>query len=258
MRDLVLNYYSCLSEFLSSLSIPVRDLAEMIDLPLVSVLLFGIMGALAPCQVSTNIAALAFINRKVAPAEKTWPPLFAFIAGKLTVYTIVGGIVVALSLTINQVGDTVIPVVVIVRRALGPLLIVVGFFMIGLLKSRLSIGHGLSHWLEQKIGDQRGLLPTYLLGVAFSFAFCPTLFLLFFSLTVPLAIASPGGIVFPSVFAFGTALPLVCMGGVIATTRGNTGLVAKRLKMAGRWLQSATGVILILVGLHETLLYWVL
>ena len=52
----------------------------------------------------------------------------------------------------------------------------------------------------------RGPLGAYLLGVAFSFASCPTLFWLFFGLTIPLALRSTGGWTFPGVFPFGSSL----------------------------------------------------
>ncbi|MGH7403827.1 MAG: hypothetical protein ACREKQ_15465, partial [Candidatus Rokuibacteriota bacterium] len=65
----------------------------------------------------------------------------------------------------------------------------------------------------QTPGGGRG---AFLLGVAFSFAFCPTLFWLFFGLTVPLALRSPAGWSFPGVFAVGTALPLLALAGVVS------------------------------------------
>ena len=119
-------------------------------------------------------------------------------------YLLVGGLVVAAGLQIGQLGRTAIPIIVFARRALGPLLIVVGLFLLGVLKTQFTFGGQFSAWLEEKVGRRRGLLPAYLLGVAFSFTFCPTLFWLFFGLTIPLAIASPGGLVFPGVFAVGT------------------------------------------------------
>jgi cytochrome c-type biogenesis protein len=84
------------------------------------------------------------------------------------------------------------------------------------------------------------------------------LFLLFFGVTVPLAIASPAGIVFPSVFAFGTVLPLLGIGAVLAAAKANVGLLLKRVKRANRAVQYAGGVIFVLVGIHEVILYWLI
>lgn len=258
MSDLILQYYNWLSGLFNSAAPSLRDLASAINLPLVSALLFGLMGALAPCQLSTNVAALAFLSRDVSDPRRIWGQTLAFIAGKVTVYLLVGGAVVILSLQLNQINDAVVPVVVIARRALGPLLIVVGLFMLGLFRLPLSLGGHFSAWLEGKVGQRRGVIPAYLLGVAFSFTFCPTLFWLFFGLTIPLAIASPGGVLFPGVFALGTALPVLGLAAVIASGSVNVGQFVKRFKAANVWIQRVVGVIFVVIGLHEIILYWLI
>jgi len=258
MSDLILQYYNWLSGLFNSAAPALRDLAYAINLPLVSALLFGLMGALAPCQLSTNVAALAFLSRDVSDPRRIWGQTTAFIAGKVIVYLFVGGAVVILSLQLNQINDAVVPVVVIARRALGPLLIVVGLFMLGLFKLPLSLGGRFSAWLEGKVGQRQGMIPAYLLGVAFSFTFCPTLFWLFFGLTIPLAIASPGGVLFPGVFALGTALPMLGLTAVIASGSINVGQFVKRFKAANVWIQRVVGVVFVVIGLHEIILYWLI
>jgi len=258
MDQLVLQYYTWLSGLFNAVAVPIRDLADSINLPLVSVLLFGLLGTTAPCQLSTNVAALAFLSRGVDDSRRLWGQTLAYIAGKVTVYLLVGGLIVVLSLQVGQVSQTVIPVVVVARRALGPLLIIVGLFMVGLLKLRLSLGGRFSAWLEEKAGRQQGLVPAYLLGMAFSFAFCPTLFTLFFGLTIPLAIASPGGVLFPGFFAVGTALPVLGLAALMASGSVNVGQFVKRFKAANIWVQRVVGVIFIVIGIHEVILYWLL
>ncbi len=258
MSDLILQYYTWLSGLFNSVAPSIRGLADTINLPLVSVLLFGLMGTLAPCQLSTNVAALAFLSRDVSDPRRIWGQTLSYIAGKLTVYLLVGGLVVALSLQLNQISETVIPVVVVARRALGPLLMVVGLFLLGLFKLPLSLGGRFSDWLEGRVGQRQGFIPAYLLGVAFSFTFCPTLFWLFFGLTIPLAIASPGGVVFPGVFAIGTVLPVLGLAAVIASGRVNVGRFVKRFKAASVWVQRVVGVIFVVVGIHEVILYWLI
>lgn len=258
MSDLILQYYTWLSGLYNSVAPSIRGLTEAINLPLVSALLFGLMGTLAPCQLSTNVAALAFLSRGAGNTRRLWGQTLAFISGKVTVYLLVGGGVVLLSLQLNQVSETVIPVVVVARRALGPLLVIVGLFMLGLVKLPVSLGGRFSAWLENKVGHQQGMIPAYLLGVAFSFTFCPTLFWLFFGLTIPLAIASPGGVLFPGVFALGTVLPVLGLAAVIASGRVNMGAFVKRFKTANVWVQKVVGVIFIVIGLHEAILYWLI
>ncbi len=257
MREFILEYYRIISSLFNALAGPVRGITDMVNLPLVSVLLFGILGTVAPCQLSTNVAAVAFLSRNVDNRRKIWGQTIAFVAGKVTVYALLGGLVVALGLQIGQISETAIPVVVVARRALGPLLILVGLLMLGILTSRLSVGERLSNWLYQKAGRRQGAIPAYLMGVAFAFTFCPTLFWLFFGLTVPLAIASPGGILFPGFFALGTTLPVLVLA-VVASRFVNLGQLVKRLKTTSHWVQRFAGIVLLLVGIHEIILYWLI
>ena len=180
----------------------------------------------------------------------------AFVAGKVTVYLLVGGMIVLLGWQLGQISQTAIPVIVFARRAMGPLLIGVGLLMTGLLQAHVSLGGQVSTWLQAKVGKQQGTLPAYLLGVAFSFTFCPTLFWLFFGLTIPLAIASPEGVLLPGVFALGTALPVLGLAGLLASGTVNAGLFVKRFKAADIWLRRIVGMVFVLVGVNETLLYW--
>ncbi|MCI0650003.1 MAG: sulfite exporter TauE/SafE family protein [Chloroflexi bacterium] len=256
MGEIISQYYTWLSSLTGWLTFPLSNLADSINIPLVSALLFGLIGATAPCQLSGSVATLAFLSRDVADSRRVWTQALAFVAGKVTVYLLVGGTIVLLGLQLNQLSQTAIPVVIVARRALGPLLIGVGLLMLGLFQARLSFGGRISTWLQARVGERQGLLPAYLLGVAFSFTFCPTLFWLFFGLTIPLAIASTGGILFPGVFAVGTALPVLGLAGLLASGAANVQQFVKRFKAADVWLQRLVGIVFVLIGLNETLLYW--
>jgi len=208
--------------------------------------------------LSTNIAAVAFISKEVDKPHKVWPRTIAFVGGKVTVYALIGGLVVALGLQIGEISQSAIPAFVFARRALGPLLIVVGLFMLGIFRLHRSVGGRLTAWLEERVGERRGALPAYLLGVAFAFTFCPTLFLLFFGITIPLAIASPGGIVFPGVFALGTVVPVLGFSTLLAADAVNARALMQRVKNANLIIQRIAAVLFMLIGFHEVVLYWLL
>ncbi len=250
------DYYYWLSTLARELTQPISNLASLINLPLVSALLFGLIGAFAPCQLSTSVAALSFLSRRADEPRRMWAQTLAYLAGKASVYLVVGGIIVLLGLQINQISQSAIPAVVVTRKLLGPLLIVIGLFLLGVLKTRFSLGAQVTARIEEKIGRQAGVAPAYLMGVAFSFTFCPTLFWLFFGLTIPLALASPGGLIFPGVFALGTTLPLLFFAGLIATGAGNLRAIIQRAKRLDVWAQRAVGIVFVLIGINEIILYW--
>lgn len=140
--------------------------------------------------------------------------------------------------------------------SLGALVILVGLGLLGLWRLRFGAGLRLAGRLREGLRP-RGAGGAYLLGVVFSFAFCPTLFWLFFGLTVPLALRSAGGWSFPGLFALGASLPLLAAAGLVAAGVAAADAVAGGLRSLERTLRVAAGAVLLLAGLHDTLVYWV-
>jgi hypothetical protein len=253
LREFVAGWYALLSTLNAAVAGPVRDLADGLGIPLVSALLFGLLGATSPCQLTTNASALAYVARAGGPRGSVAVNAMAYLLGKALVYTVVGVTVILVG---RQLAQSSIPVIVVARKALGPLMIVLGLHLLGLLPLRFSFGHGLTDRLEARAGA--GVAGAALLGIAFSFAFCPTLFLLFFGLTIPLALASPVGAVYPGVFALGTTLPLLGLAGLLAAGVGATKGYLAGARRVDAWLRPAAAIVLVLAGLNDTLLYWFL
>jgi hypothetical protein len=136
-------------------------------------------------------------------------------------------------------------------------MIVVGLGLLGLWRPRGSVGQRLALRLRERVGG-RGLRGAYLLGIAFSFAVCPTLFWLFFGLTVPLALRSPGGWSFPGLFAVGSSLPLLALVVLAALGASAADTLAGGAGRIARPLRVGAATVLLLAGLHDTLVYWAL
>jgi len=99
------------------------------------------------------------------------------------------------------------------------------------------------------------------MGGVFALAFCPTLFWLFFGLTVPLSLESPLWFIFPALFALGTSVPVLLLAGLLLRRGDRAGAsseAAARLARASRILTRVAGLIFIVVGLNDTLTYWAL
>ena len=157
----------------------------------------------------------------------------------------------------RELATGTIPIIVVARKALGPLMLVIGLFLLGVLRLNVSIGHGLSSWLQERAtgGGTRG---SFLLGMAFALAFCPTLFLLFFGLTIPMALRSPFGVLYPPAFALGTTLPLIGLTALIGMGIGNGAGRFQGLRRVNRILGRGAGVVLLLAGLNDIFIYWFL
>jgi cytochrome c biogenesis protein CcdA len=247
----VATYYYYLSVPFSRYSQALGAVADGVRLPVLSALILGFVGALAPCQLSGNLAALMYACRDGNRPRHMAASTVAYVVGKVTVYTLMGAAAVWMGIRLEQAA---IPVVVGVRKAMGPLLVVVGLVVLNVVPLRIGSGSRLAGWLESHL-PQRGLLGAYGLGVAFGFAFCPTLFWLFFGLTLPLAVGI-GGLAVPPAFAMGTAVPLLVFT-ALATAGGlSTSTFVRTSRSLDRWVSRLAGAVLVLIGLNEIVLYW--
>jgi cytochrome c-type biogenesis protein len=246
---IALPLYALVSRPFAWLAEPVNTLRSSFNLPLLSAFLLGLLGALAPCQLSTGSAALAWFG-KDASEGLDWPRVGLFFFGKVLVY--VSFAFVALVLFKGQM-STPGEFFNTVRKIISPLMVVMGLFLLGLLRlpaPNLTL-KGLYTWAETR----GGYLGAFALGIAFSLAFCPTMFWLFFGLVLPSALDSSVGAFFPLFFALGTSIPLLLVLLLIDKGKGK-GQVLSRARRGGRWLNVVAGVVLVLVGLYDTTIYW--
>jgi cytochrome c biogenesis protein CcdA len=249
---LVVAWYGWLSGLTQGLVLGLQDLADSIALPAAAAVIFGLIGATSPCQLTTNLGALAYAAGR-AGRGRAFGLTLAYVAGKVTVYTLVGAAVVLAGLQLQAVS---IPVVLIARKALGPLMIVVGLVLVGVWRPRFSIGQRLAARLRGGAGT--GVPGAYLLGLLFALAFCPTLFWLFFGLTIPLALKTTGGWSFAGLFAIGSSLPLLAVAALATAGAGTIEGLVGSIGRLERPLRIAAAVVLVVAGLHDTLVYWML
>jgi len=250
----VAEYYGLLSTPAVNLTGPIGDLADTANIPLLTAVLLGLIAAISPCQLSTNLAALAYVSREVKDPGRVMGSTGAYILGKVTVYTLVGTAIILAGLQLDQVA---IPVIVVVRKILGPLMLLIGLFMLGFMKLNVSFGDQFSSRLQAQ-AEGKGVWGAYLLGLAFSLAVCPTLFWLFFGLLIPLGVSSTGGLLFPAIFAVGTTLPLLAFAAMTAVGADSMGSFLRKMRWLDIWVQRVVGVIFLLVGLNEVVLYWLI
>lgn len=253
-----IDLYSWYSQFTNSLAVPLYELSRGVSVPVLVSLLLGLAGATAPCQISTNIGAFGYVARYAGDGNETFNQALGFLSGKILAYSLMGGTLIFLGTQMETVSQNLIPVITVIRKGMGPVFILSGLVMLGVFRYRKTVGERLKDQLLS-IVPKRGIWGAFLLGIVFSLAFCPTLFLLFFGMLVPLGIRSTGGIFFPAIFAVGTVLPLLFLAYFLAI--GGDALTKKFVKNAGKMNRVVTktvAVIFILLGINDTFLYWIL
>ena len=117
--------------------------------------------------------------------------------------------------------------------ALGPLLIVVGMFLLGLIELNMG-GGGMGEGLQKRV-DAMGIWGALLLGVVFALTFCPTSAALFFGSLVPLSLKVNSSVTLPVVYGVGTALPVMVFAVLLATS------ASRSAKPTTCWRRSSGG-----------------
>ncbi|WP_217587667.1 sulfite exporter TauE/SafE family protein [Lentibacillus saliphilus] len=217
-------------------------------LPLLFALFLGLVGAVAPCQLTGNVSAITIYGNRSLTQNVPWLHVTMFIVGKLVAFSGLGLFIWWLGQDIYQQLTLMLPSL---RKAIGPLLIVIGLFMVGLLKMKWS-------WSIGRLNVKRfndSSIGSFLLGFTITLAFCPTMFMLFMFTLMPVVIVSPYGAVLPAIFGIGTSLPLLIVIFLIWYF-GASGVILKRSRKVGAIVQRVAGVVLILIGVLDTMTYW--
>jgi cytochrome c-type biogenesis protein len=253
IRELALRWYILTSSLTAGAMPAFQTLDARIGVPFISALLLGVLGAAAPCQLTQSISMLTILGRQSAGRPR-WQAAAAYLSGKALVYSALG--VLAVLLGAGMSGAS-IPVFVAARKALGPLMIVVGLTMAGALRWSWIPGASLTARLRT-VADQRAAGAPFLLGVAFGLSFCPTLLALFAGLLLPLALSRPDGVVYPALFALGTALPLLAILGLVSLGGESLRHYARPLGRGQQVIGVLAGLLLIVIGINDTVIYWLI
>ncbi len=213
-----------------------------------SALWLGILTSISPCPLATNVAAVAYVGRQAGKTSAVLASGVLYTVGRALTYTAIGAAAVWGLMSMVGVSSFLQGAA---HRALGPLLIVVGLMLLGLVKVELA-GHGLSEGLRQRI-DRLGIWGALALGVVFALSFCPVSAGLFFGSLVPMAAEHSSPLLLPSLFGIGTALPVAAFAVVLAIGTERVAAAMGRVQVFERWARWSTAVVFLGAGAFETL-----
>jgi cytochrome c biogenesis protein CcdA len=208
----------------------------------------GILTSISPCPLATNIAAVSFIGRRADGTLKAALSGLAYSLGRALAYTGLGAVVVLGLLSIPGVSNFLQRYM---NKLLGPMLILVGMYLLGLLGFRLATSVG-SQALRERAASS-GILGAGFLGILFALSLCPVSAALFFGSLVPLAVAQDSKILLPMLYGIGTGLPVVVVAALVSGGERTLGSALNQLDKVQKWALRITGAVFIGVGIYLTI-----
>jgi len=216
------------------------------SIPIVAAFFIGLMTAISPCPLATNITAIAYASKRIDNSKHTLLVGFLYTLGRMFTYVVIASLIVwlgvntqTIALFLQKYGE----------KILGPLLIIVGILMLDLIKFNFSQKNDKLGALKEKLAN-KGFLGAFLLGVIFALAFCPFSAVLFFGMLIPLAIQAGDGFIIPSVFAFATGLPVIIFSFILVKSVNRLGMIMNKIQVFEKWTRKIIAVTFILIGIY--------
>lgn len=224
-----------------------QNLLDNSSTPVLTAFLLGLLTAISPCPLATNIAAVGFIGRNIENRRRVFINGLLYTLGRVLSYTLLGVVLImilkegssmfGIQKTIGTWGELLI----------GPMLLIIGMFM--LFGDKLNLPkfgfNGNAEGLARKGGA--GAL---LIGVLFALAFCPTSGVFYFGMLIPMSATATAGYLLPAVFAIATAIPVLIVAWILAFSVQQMSNFYGRIKTVQKWLNLIVGILFIVIGIY--------
>lgn len=220
-----------------------QQLVDSSNWPLFSAFLLGIMTAISPCPLATNITATAYLSKDIADKRRVFLNGLLYTLGRTFSYTALG--------LLFYFGASQFKVARWLQNIsgiwLGVALIIIGILMLGIFKLNIPV---LGSLTSKMGGKKKSYWNAFLMGIVFALAFCPYSGVLYFGILIPMTIASPSGLLLPPVFAIATGLPVMVIAWLLAYSIGNVGQFYNSMKGFEKWFKRIVAAIFIGVGIY--------
>ena len=227
-----------------------QNLMSNSSLPIVTAFILGLMTAISPCPLATNITAIGFISKDVEDKQRVFLNGLIYTAGRAIAYTLLALIIFIgadqfeVSGWFQKYGE----------KLIGPLLIIIGLLMLDILKIKFPGLGNLTKKFQEK--SKHTYWDVLLLGVLFALAFCPYSGVLYFGMLIPMTVSSASGLYLPVVFAIATGIPVIIFAWLIAYTVSGVGKLYHRLKTFEIWFRRVISVLFIGVGIYYVIVIY--
>ncbi len=220
------------------------------ELPFLAAFVLGLMTAISPCPLATNITATAYLSKNITSKGRVLLNGVFYTLGRMFSYTTLG--------LVFYFGASQFKVSRMLQGIgglwLGVALVVAGILMLDFIKFNIPfLGK-----FEIKVDEgkkRNGYWNSFIMGVAFALAFCPFSGVLYFGVLIPMTIASPSGLLLPPLFSIATGLPVIVIAWIIAYSLSNVGRFYDGMKSFEKWFKRVIASVFIIVGIYYIYIY---
>lgn len=227
------------------------EIAQNREAPLLAAFALGLLTAIAPCPLATNITATAYIAKTITNKKKVLLSGILYTLGRVFSYTLIG--------TIIYFGASKFQVAKLFQgngeKYLGFVMVIIGLIMLDIIKLNFIKGINFTDKLSEKF-KTKGLLGSFLLGALFALAFCPYSGALFFAMLIPMTLSASAGLALPVVYSIGTGLPVILFAFVIAFSMQKLCMYFKAITKVEKVMRIIAGLVFILTGLYYIQLFF--
>ena len=231
----------------------IQSILDNSTTPLLTAFLLGLLTAISPCPMATNITAIGYISKDITNRHRVFRNGILYTVGRIVTYAGIAFIIIpvlregasifAIQKTIAKYGDMII----------APALILIGLFM--LFGTKLNLPKFGYNGDGEKL-RQRGGIGALLLGILFSLAFCPTSGVFYFGMLMPVAAAEPNGYLLPVIYALATGLPVLIIAWILAYSMAGIGKFYQRMQSIQKWMNLIIALLFIAVGIYYIIILW--
>ncbi len=230
-----------------------QNILESNTTPLVTAFILGLLTAISPCPLATNITAIGYIGKDIESPHRIFWNGILYTIGRIFTYMCIGFVLIPLLregasiYTIQKIlgkyGDIII----------SPALVIIGLFMLFGDKLNLSkLGFNIR---SEKLRT-KGSWGALMLGIIFSLAFCPSSGVLYFGMLMPMAATETGGYLLPFVYAIATGLPVIVVAWILAYSISGLGKAYNRIQVFQKWMNLIIALLFITVGIYYAIILW--
>ncbi|MCO6477827.1 MAG: sulfite exporter TauE/SafE family protein [Phaeodactylibacter sp.] len=227
-----------------------QSLAQSQEFPWLAAFALGLLTAISPCPLATNITATAYIAKGFREKRMVIWSGVLYTLGRALSYVAIA--------VILYFGASKFHIARFLQgngeKWLGPLLVILGLIMLNVIPLNFKGGG----FLEKFTGriSKWGIIGAFLLGIIFALAFCPYSGALYFGMLIPMTLSSSGPLSLPLLFALGTGLPVLLFTYLLAFSMEKAGAWFNAIQKVEKVVRYGVGGVFLGVGCYYIYLFY--